>query len=169
MVLRGVTQPIDGLKGKRLFLRKELDLTVAQTSPYASVEAYRFLLAPLSNPTSPAHDGCFQQHLERVIELDQDSAHATPLVRSVEKLDGQEQRVASFTKEKFRFAFHESACSSPAPSLRKDNLATENLAQLHRARMTEDGLAARDREIVVFKEFPLRRKRASTIIQSEVI
>jgi len=48
------------------------------------------------------------------------------------------------------------------------NLATENLSLLHRARLAEDRLPARDREIVVLKELPLRRMRASTS-QSEVI
>jgi hypothetical protein len=50
----------------------------------------------------------------------------------------------------------------------KRNLATENLSLLHRARLAEDRLRARDREIVVLKELPLRRMRISAK-QSRVI
>ena len=63
-MLRGITQTVDRLQGKRLLVRQELDASIAQSSPNAGVKADGFLRSLLTNPPTAVNDRCFKEHLK---------------------------------------------------------------------------------------------------------
>src|SRR5438094_343275 len=101
-----VTQSVDRLQDKGLFLAQVFDLAVGHGPPHASVKTDRLLSAPLANPSTAMQDRSLQQHLEPVIELDQGAADPAPVVGPVEQFDAQDQRVAGLLEQELRFALH---------------------------------------------------------------
>jgi hypothetical protein len=94
VMLRGISKTIDGLQDQGLFVPQELDAAVAEGPADASVKADRLLRAVLANSPAAVEDGSLQQHLERMIELNQRAAHTPAVVWTVEQLDAQDERVA---------------------------------------------------------------------------
>jgi hypothetical protein len=72
-MLRRISQGIDRLKCKRLFVTEEFNISVAQPSTNAGVETYRFLHTSMANPASAIKDRSLQKHLKRMVELVPDS------------------------------------------------------------------------------------------------
>jgi len=84
VVLRGVAVPIDRLKGQRLNGREELQGAIAERLPDAMVEADRLLRALLADLSAALQYGCLEEHLECVIQHDEDGIQTGVLVRPVE-------------------------------------------------------------------------------------
>jgi hypothetical protein len=86
-MLGSVAKPINALQGKRLFFSQEANGTVRQGLPDACVEAKGLLGVLFTDPATPMHDACLEEHLERVIQENQDGFYPPAIVWSVEELD----------------------------------------------------------------------------------
>jgi hypothetical protein len=90
-----------------LLLSEKFYLSIAQRLSHTSIEADRLLCALLPNAPASVKDGGLEQHLECVVQKDQAATQSPPFVRSIEKFNAQDQRVAGFLKEELCLAPHE--------------------------------------------------------------
>jgi len=86
--------------------RQELDRAVAERLAQALVESDRLLLPRFPDRSSPMENRCLEQHLECVIQQDQDGIDAAPVPGPVEVLDAEHERVDRLREEQSRFALH---------------------------------------------------------------
>src|SRR5579883_1418762 len=98
MMLCGIAEPVDGLEHQRLLVGQELDVPVAKRPADTGVEADRLFCPLLPNASAAVEDGALEQHLERVVELNQRAADTPAVVRAVEQLNAQNERVARLCK-----------------------------------------------------------------------
>lgn len=87
VVLRRISQPVDGLQGERLLIGEELDAARGQRPTHAGVKPNGVLLAPLPDPAVAVKD------LERVVHEHEHGVGAALVPRPVEVFDTQGKRV----------------------------------------------------------------------------
>ena len=77
---------------KRLhILLDTTDLAVAKRNTHTFVKADGFFCSLLTDSAAAMQNSGLHEHLKAVIKHDQRTADSSPIVRSVEELDGQDQ------------------------------------------------------------------------------
>jgi hypothetical protein len=99
VVLGGIAKRVDRLELKNLLLLQELDGAVAERLAQAFIEPERLLLSRLPDRSSPMKDRRLEQHLEGMIQQDQDGIDAAPVPRPVVVLDAEHERVDRLREE----------------------------------------------------------------------
>ena len=111
VVLGGVAQRVDRLELKNLLLLQELDGAVAERLAQTLVESDRLLLPRFPDRSSPMEYRRLEQHLEGVIQQDQDGIDPAPVPGPVVMLDAEHERVDRLRVEQSGFALHRAGSS----------------------------------------------------------
>jgi hypothetical protein len=89
VMLRSVPKSVDHLKNKSLLLVDEPDGSIAECPAHAIVETYSLLSATIADSSPTVKNSSLQEHLERVVEKDEDGIYPTTIPRAIEVLNAE--------------------------------------------------------------------------------
>jgi hypothetical protein len=126
------------------------------THPDHVGRSVRVTPAAVAKEAGRSRNPLYTTHRALLAEVEAAATHSTPaadLAATIARLEASNAELRTIIRQL---------------QIDKRNLATENLSLLHRARLAEDRLAVRDRELAVFKRSSVKARPSTNVMPKQV-